>query len=586
MYVGRIEKLLAHYTIVPMCIINSSGKVTRANKKIADVFKYDGIVDGDIFALTGIKLPEIVRSAGEGTTLYLKRNDKAFKIFSEFIGEGETASIMMCFIDNTPFENLKDLYNDDKACVALINVDNMDVLTSGGGEDRELELSTVIDKLIRGCSNKMGAAITRSKEHLYEMVLTHKNYKELVSKKFSILDDARAIETNSDFPVTLSIGIGIGGKTLAESEGYAQDALDLALGRGGDQAVVKNVRNFEYYGGKTQSVEKGYKGKSRIIAHALKLLMTQSSKIFIMGHSNPDLDCFGASLGICRIAKTVDRESYIVMNSYNNTLEDIVSDAKATAEYEFINADKALSLADENSLVVVVDTHRPILVESIELIEKVGRTVVIDHHRKSEGCLPNLILSYMESYASSASELVTEIVQYACEKRVLSKMEADALLAGIMVDTNRFAVKAGVRTFEAASWLRRAGADLEKVRRYFQADSESFRIRAMCIANAQFFDGGIAMSVCPGENPNAQIVNSQVADELLTIKGIKASFVAGVNSQGKTVISARSLGDVNVQIIMEKFGGGGHFNTAGAQSDLSPEEILTEIRMVIEKKNS
>lgn len=586
MYVGRIEKLLAHYTIVPMCIINSSGKVTRANKKIADVFKYDGIVDGDIFALTGIKLPEIVRSAEEGTTLYLKRNDKAFKVLSEFIGEGETASIMICFIDNTSFENLKDLYNDDKACVALINVDNMDVLTSGGGEDRELEISTVIDKLIRGWSNKMGAAISRSKEHLYEMVLTHKNYKELVSKKFSILDDARDIETNSDFPVTLSIGIGIGGKTLAESEDYAQDALDLALGRGGDQAVVKNVRNFEYYGGKTQSVEKGYKGKSRIIAHALKLLMTQSSKIFIMGHSNPDLDCFGASLGIYRITRSVDKEAYIVMNSYNSTLEDIVSDAKETEEYEFINADKALSLADENSLVVVVDTHRPILVESIELVEKVGRTVVIDHHRKSEGCLPNLILSYMESYASSASELVTEIVQYACEKKVLTKMEADALLAGIMVDTNRFAVKAGVRTFEAASWLRRAGADLEKVRRYFQADSESFRIRAMCIANAQFFEGGIAMSVCPGETPNAQIVNSQVADELLTIKGIKASFVAGINSQGKTVISARSLGDVNVQVIMEKFGGGGHFNTAGAQSDLSPEEILTEIRMAIEKKNS
>ena len=586
MYVGRIEKLLAHYTIVPMCIINSSGKVTRANKKIADVFKYDGIVDGDIFALTGIKLPEIVRAAQEGTTLYLKRNDKAFKVLSEFIGEGETASIMICFIDNTSFENLKDLYNDDKACVALINVDNMDVLISGGGEDRELEISTVIDKLIRGWSNKMGAAISRCKEHLYEMVLTHKNYKDLVNRKFSILDDAREIETNSDFPVTLSIGIGIGGKTLAESEDYAQDALDLALGRGGDQAVVKNVRNFEYYGGKTQSVEKGYKGKSRIIAHALKLLMTQSSKIFIMGHSNPDLDCFGAALGICRIAKTVDQETSIVMKSYNSTLEDIVTDAKETEEYEFINADKALSLADENSLVVVVDTHRPILVESIEVVEKVGRTVVIDHHRKSEGCLPNLILSYMESYASSASELVTEIVQYACEKRVLTKMEADALLAGIMVDTNRFAVKAGVRTFEAASWLRRAGADLEKVRRYFQADSESFRIRAMCIANAQFFEGGIAMSVCPGENPNAQIVNSQVADELLTIKGIKASFVAGINSQGKTVISARSLGDVNVQVIMEKFGGGGHFNTAGAQSDLSPEEILTEIRMVIEKKNS
>ena len=586
MYVGRIEKLLAYYTIVPMCIINAAGKVTRANKKIADVFKYDGIIDGDIFALTGIKLPEIVEAAQNGTALYLKRNDKAFKVLCEFIGEDETASVMICFIDNTPFENLKALYNDEKPCVALISVDNMDGLMSSSAEDRELEISTEIDKLIRGWSCKMGAAISRCKEHLYEMVLTYKNYKELINKKFSILDDAREIETKTDFPVTLSIGVGIGGKTLAESEDYAQEALDLALGRGGDQAVVKNVRNFEYYGGKTQSVEKGYKGKSRVIAHALKLLMTQSSKIFIMGHSNPDMDCFGASLGIYRIAKTVDKEAYVVLGSYSNTLEDIIQDAKATAEYEFISSEKALSLADENSLVVVVDTHRPILVESIELVEKVGRTVVIDHHRKSEGSLPNLILSYMESYASSASELVTEIVQYACEKKVLTKMEADALLAGIMVDTNRFAVKAGVRTFEAASWLRRAGADLENVRRYFQADAESFRVRAMCIANAQFFEGGIAMSVCPGEDPNAQIVNSQVADELLTIKGIKASFVAGKNDKGKTVISARSLGDINVQLVMEKFGGGGHFNTAGAQSELSPQELLEKIRESLENKIS
>ncbi len=586
MYVGRIEKLLAYYTIVPMCIINSAGKVTRANKKIADVFKYDGIIDGDIFALTGIKLPEIVEAAEKGATLYLKRNEKAFKVLTEFIGEDENASIMMCFIDNTPFENLKQIYNDDKACVALISIDNMDGLMSNGGEDRELEISTEIDKLIRGWSSKMGAAISRYKEHLYQMVLTHKNYEDIVSKKFSILDDAREIETNTDFPVTLSIGIGIGGKTLAESEDYAQEALDMALGRGGDQAVVKNVRNFEYYGGKTQSVEKGYKGKSRVIAHALKLLMTQSSRIFIMGHSNPDMDCFGASLGIYRIAKTVEKEAYIILNSYSSTLEDIIKDAKATEEYEFISSEKALSLADENSLVVVVDTHRPVLVEAPDLAEKVGRTVVIDHHRKTEGSLPNLILSYMESYASSASELVTEIVQYACEKKVLTKMEADALLAGIMVDTNRFAVKAGVRTFEAASWLRRAGADLENVRRYFQADAESFRVRAMCIANAQFFDGGIAMSVCPGKDPNAQIVNSQVADELLTIKGIKASFVAGRNENGVTVISARSLGDINVQLVMEKFGGGGHFNTAGAQSDLPPEELLGKIREALENKNS
>ena len=583
MYVGRIEKLLAYYTLVPMCIINSIGKVTRANKKIADVFKYDGIVDGDIFALTGIKLPEIVIAAKEGTALYLKRNDKAFRILCGFIGEGENASVMMSFIDITSFENLKDLYNEEKPCIALINVDNLEELTPSGKEENELEISTEIDKLIRNWSAGMGAAVSRYKDHMYEMLLTQKNYKQLVVKKFSILDDVRAVETNMDFPVTLSIGIGIGGKTIAESEDYAQDALNLALGRGGDQVVVRNVKNFEYYGGKSQSVEKGYKGKSRIIAHALKLLMTQSNRIFIMGHSNPDMDSFGAALGIYRVAKSIGKEAYIILNSYNNTLEDIVQDAKSLEQYEFLTSEKALALADGSSLGVVVDTHRPILVESLELLEKINRTVVIDHHRRTEGDLPNVLLSYMESYASSASELVSEIVQYACEKKALTKLEADALLAGIMVDTNRFAVKAGVRTFEAASWLRRAGADLENVRRYFQADVESFRLRAMCIANAQFFDNGVAMAVCPGENPDAQIVNSQVADELLTIKGIKASFVAGRNMKGQTVVSARSLGDMNVQLIMEEFGGGGHFNTAGAQSDLTPEELLIKIRETLEK---
>jgi len=305
-----------------------------------------------------------------------------------------------------------------------------------------------------------------------------------------------------------------------------------------------------------------------------------------MGHKNPDLDSFGAALGIYRMARIVGKEAFIVLNAYNDTMVDMIEDAKRTEEYSFISTEKALSLADDHSLVVVVDTHRPQLVESIELVEQVKRTVVIDHHRRAEDVLPHQIMSYMESYASSASELVTEVVQYANEKskkKILTKLEADALLAGIMVDTNRFAVKAGVRTFEAASWLRRAGADLINVRRYFQADSESLRVKALCLANAKFYEGGVAMSVCPGENINSQIVNSQVADELLTIKGIKASFVAGRNENGKTVISARSLGDINVQVVMEKFGGGGHLNTAGAQVDDTPEEILEKIKEALEK---
>lgn len=587
MYAGRIEKLLAYYSIVPTCIINNQGKVTKANSRIADVFKYDGIAGNDIFALTGVKLPDIIKAAEDDTFIVIKRNDKAFKILAGFIGEGETASILLYFLDITSFENLKELYSDEMICMALINVDNFDELMSSAGEGRDLEISTEIDKHIRAWAGKMGAAVARYKDHQYEVVLTNKNYKNLIANKFEILDEIREIETEADFPVTLSIGIGVGGKTISESEEYAQGALDLALGRGGDQAVVKNVCNFEYYGGKSQSVEKGFKGKSRIIAHALRLLMTQSSKVFIMGHKNPDLDSFGASLGIHRMAKIVGKEAFILLNSYNDSLVDMVEDAKESGEYSFISTEKALSLADEHSLVVVVDTHRPALAESIELVEKVKRTVVIDHHRRAEDVLPDQILSYMESYASSASELVAEVLQYANEKKskkILTKLEADALLAGIMVDTNRFAVKAGVRTFEAASWLRRAGADLINVRRYFQADSESLRIKALCLANAKFYEGGVATSVCPGENINSQIINSQVADELLTIKGIKASFVAGRDENGRTVVSARSLGDINVQIVMEKFGGGGHLNTAGAQVDVTPEEILEDIIAYLEEQ--
>ena len=594
MYVGRIEKLLTYYTPLPMCIVNAQGKVTRANKKIAEVFKYDGIIDYDIFALTGIKMPEFISAAKDDTPLYIQRNDRKFKISCSFLGgtgeqeiDLEATSIVMYFIDITAHEKLKELSNNEKVHFVLVNVDNYDELTaSAQSEHSEIEVATSIDRLVREWAQGMEAMTVRCRENLYEIVITNKNYDELVADNFSILDKAHEIETDADFPVTLSIGIGIGGKTLAETDTYAQDALDMALGRGGDQAVVKNIRNFEYYGGKTESVEKGNKGKSRIIGHALVTLMKQSSKIFIMGHKNPDMDSFGSALGVHRLAMTTGKETYVVLGGYNETMTDMVADAKETGDYNFISEEKALALVDEKSMVVVVDTHRPMLVESAKLISRIERLVVIDHHRRAEDAFADQTLSYMESYASSASELVTEILQYMVDKKEVTKMEADALLAGIMLDTNRFAVKAGVRTFEAASWLRRAGADLSKVRRYFQDRSDNFMYRAKGVVNARILDDGIAMSVCEGQTINTQIINSQVADELLTIKGIEASFVAGKNDKGKTVVSARSLGNINVQFIMEHFGGGGHMNTAGTTTDMEPEEILEEIEKFIHSMKS
>ena len=582
MYSGRIERLITQYSPLPICVVNTQGKVTKASSRIAEVFKYDGIVDYDIFALTGFKIADILQSAEEEKPLYIERNDRSFKVICSTIGEGETASVFMHFVDITAYERLKDLYNDEKTCLMLVNVDNYDELTANTSDDSHMSIAAEIDRFIRGWAAETESAVVRYRENLYEIVITHKTLDKYISEKFSVLDKAREIEGSADFPVTLSIGVGVGGKTLAEMDDYAQDALDLALGRGGDQAIIKNIRNFEYYGGKSQGVEKSNKGKARIIAHALLSVMSQTREIFIMGHKNPDMDCFGAALGIYRIADSMGKHPYIILGEYNETMTDIVQDTKNAGIYEFVSPEKAASMADDKSLVIVVDTHRPSILECPEILDKTEMLVVIDHHRKSEDALPNQIITYMEPYASSASELVVEMLQHVCDRREVAKMEADAMLAGIMLDTNRFAVKAGVRTFEAASWLRRAGADLQNVRRYFQANSDTFRARAAGIANARILPGGIAMSICEGENINSQIINSQVADELLTIKGIKASFVAGKNEFGRTVVSARSLGDVNVQRIMECFGGGGHLNTAGAQVDDTPEEILQKIEDFLE----
>ncbi len=577
MYAGRIERLLAYYTPAPMCIINSQGKVTRASQRIADVFKYDNIIDYDIFALTGIKNAEFIEAAREEKASYIERNDRTFKIYCSFLGEDEAASIMLYFQDITAYDKLKNLYNEEKVCLALVNIDNYDELASNESEGREMALLTELDIMIRKWAAELNAAVIRYRDPLYEVVLTNKDVKQLAEGKFEILDRARSVQTDADFPVTLSIGVGVGGKTLAEMDDYAQDALDLAMGRGGDQAVIKNIKNLEYYGGKSQSVEKSNKGKSRIIAHALKALMAQSSKVFIMGHKNPDMDCFGAALGVHRIALSAGKNPYIVFGDHNETMTDIVTEAKKDGTYQFISAGAALGMVDDKSVVVVVDVHRPAIVECYELIEKVERLAVIDHHRKAKDVLPNQTISYMESYASSASELVAEMLQYVTEKKEIRKLEADALLAGIMLDTNRFAVKAGVRTFEAASWLKRVGADLQTVRRYFQANADNFRARAAGVANAWILDNGIAMSICEGRNINSQIINSQVADELLTIKGVEASFVAGKDENGRTVVSARSLGNLNVQSVMEAFGGGGHLNTAGTKTDIPPEQILKDI---------
>ena len=437
------------------------------------------------------------------------------------------------------FRSLKDMYNDEKICVCIVNIDNYDEMMASTLPDMRMTLSSQVDKTIRKWATDNKASIINNKEYEYIIYFQNCFLSGMIDNKFSILDEVRQIETEADFPMSLSIGVGVGGKNIVNTEEFASSALELALGRGGDQAVVKKLNKIDYYGGKLQTVEKGNKGKSRVVAHTLKQLIEQAGRIMIMGHENPDMDAFGSALGMFRVCQMCGRDASIVMDDISDSLQLIYKQAKDTGKYNFISSEKAMSLADENTLLIILDTHRPSYVQCRELLDKVGKLAVIDHHRKAVDAIKNASLTYIESYASSTAELVSEILQYAGPKRVLEKLEAEALLAGITIDTNRFAVKTGVRTFEAAAWLRRSGADTAEVKRFFQTDIEAFKVRAKCIASAEIHETGIATSTCEGYNEDAQIINSQVADELLNIKGVKASFVAGRNSAGKTGISAR-----------------------------------------------
>jgi c-di-AMP phosphodiesterase-like protein len=574
---SRIEKVLAAFMPFPMCIVNSKGKVKLANSKIDEVFIYDQIKGADIYALTGFKFTEIKnKSTSKG--FLLPRNDRVFRISASPIGEDENESTLIVFLDVTNYEALKTLYNDEKICMAIVSVDNVDELYSNTAEDKRSALFTGIDKTVRKWAAKINASVTRYKDYVYMIVMGNSDCETLVETKFTILDEIREVETETDFPVTLSIGIGVGGKTPAKTAESAQAALDLALGRGGDQAVIKRGSKIEYFGGKMQTVEKSNKGKSRIMAHVIKQLMEQSSKVMIMGHVKPDMDAFGSALGIFRLAVNINKEAHIIINKIGDNLADIYEQAKKIEVYSFISSEKALATADKDTLVIVVDTHRQSLTECPGILDMTDKIIVIDHHRKAEECIENPTLAYMEPYASSTAELVTEILQYSKEEKNYTRFEAEALLAGITVDTNRFAGKAGVRTFEAASWLRRAGADTSAVKRFFQSDAQAFKIRANCIAKAEFLNNTIALSICEGMHPEMHIINAQAADILLEIKGIKASFVAGLDDEGFTVVSARSLGEINVQVIMEEFGGGGHLMTAGAQTELPPGEVISRIR--------
>lgn len=567
---------------LPACIVDTDGCIKAANSLMKDVFAYEGITEQNFFALTGVKPKELIASAldEEKSEIEIERNSQYFVLRTNNDPK-EEEDLFVYFINVTERDSLRKERRQEQICILYISIDNYDEMMSSTTEDSRLAVPSAVDRIVRKWASQYDSSIESIDEDCYMMTIYRKDADRIIESRFSVLDEVRNIDTKVDFPVSLSIGMAIGLNSLKSTKELAEAALELALGRGGDQAVVKNNDRTHYYGGKLQSMEKNNKGKSRIIAHALKQLILESSNVIIMGHRWPDMDCFGSAIGAYKICRYYEKEAYIVIDNYNEALQTVYQQAVDLECYNIINSEKANQIKDDKTLVIIVDVNRPAMVEWAEILDEDLRVVIVDHHRLSDDSIANPTLAYIESYASSASELMTEIIQYTASKRLVNKFEAEALLAGITVDTNSFSSKTGVRTFEAAAWLRRAGADTTEVKRFFQSEAITFQSKADAIANAEYLDNGVVIAMSKGYSTEAQIINAQVADELLSVKGVRAVIALGKNDMNKTVISARSLGDVNVQMLMERFNGGGHHTSAGAQVDATPEEVIEEIKEIL-----
>ena len=475
---------------------------------------------------------------------------------------------------------------NQKMVAGLIYLDNYDEALESVEAVRRSLLEALIDRKINKFITGMNGIVSKLEKDKYFFVIEQRYIEELQKSRFALLEDVKTVNIGNDMAVTLSIGIGMNGESYLRNYEYARASMDMALGRGGDQAVVKDGDKIRYYGGKSQQVEKTTRVKARVKAHALRELMDTKDKILIMGHRNGDIDCIGSAIGIWRAATSFDKRARIVLQSVNASVKPILEKFKTSPDYPedmFLTADQALDWADANTMLVVVDVNRPSITEAPKLLDRIHTIVVLDHHRQSAEIVKNATLSYVEPYASSACEMVAEILQYIGDGIRIKALEADAMYAGIMIDTHNFMNQTGVRTFEAAAFLRRNGADVVRVRKLFRDKPEDYRARAEAIQNMEIYHNYYALSVCPGEGlASASVVGAQAANEMLDIVGIKASFVA--TKVGDTMyFSARSIDEVNVQLIMEKLGGGGHRTIAGAQiKDITEKEAIEKLKAVID----
>lgn len=488
-------------------------------------------------------------------------------------------------IDNTSDENIKKIFKDRRLVVLTMYIDNFDDLRQSTKASDRSSLTGEIDRIIMNYFEKYGAMVRKYENDRYMVMIHYDDYKKIYDSKFKILDLVRDVKKGNSIQPTLSVGVGLSGSKPIDIYEESRISIDIALSRGGDQVVIKEGDNYEYFGGKSKATEKISKVRSRVISQALKRMVETSSKVFVMGHNNPDMDSFGSALGIYEGIKSIGKECYFVLNEVNKPIENIynrtVEDLEGFRE-NVVTEIKALELMDQGSLVIVTDNHRKNSTEAPSLIDRTEQIVIIDHHRRGNDYIRNATISYIEPYASSASELVTEILNYFDESFKARVPVAEALLAGLTVDTKNFVYQTGVRTFEAASILKRWGADSIIIKRMFKDDFEIVKYKSEVIADSTVVNDFIAIGHFNREMDGSTLIASQAADDLLNIKGVKASFVL-TRSNDKIHISGRSLGDISVQLILERIGGGGHLTSAATQLDMSIEEAEIMLKKAIKE---
>jgi phosphoesterase recJ domain protein len=571
---------------IPYALMDKKGIIAWRNRAFNGLVQKDRLSKKDIHAMFENITPSDIENISDKADFHGEYQGKKYRIRITRLYIEESFVYTVCLFDETDLVDLRIQKENSKFVVGLMYMDNYDEAMESVEEVRRSLLEALIDRKINQYINGFNGIVKKLEKDKFFFIIKKGDLDSVISVRFDILEDVKTVNIGNEMSITLSIGIGYGSENLARNYELARMAMDMALGRGGDQAVVKTEDDIRYFGGKAQTVEKQTRVKARVKAHAFKELLENKDKVIIMGHKMLDMDAFGAAIGIWRIATHLNKKAYILRSDVNPSVRPMIEKFKAPEYPEdlFMSEEKALNSLTNDSLVVVVDVNRPSITEGPSLLKKAKNIVVLDHHRQSSEIITNATLSYVETFASSACEMVSEIVQYISDDIKLKTLEADAMYAGIVIDTQNFNVQTGVRTFEAAAFLKRSGADVTRVRKMFREDATDYLAKAEAIHNAEIYENYYAISECDSANTaSPTLVCAQAANDLLNIKGIKASFVLTLYND-VIYISARSMDEVNVQTIMEKLGGGGHRSVAGAQiKEGSIEDAKNLVKKVLKE---